>query len=1561
MRSKRRRGWIWAISLLAAAAVLAALLSSLFQLAVQAVPGYRQKVERQVSRDTGYPVEIGSMSLAWRGLQPTLDLRDVRVLPHAPSTVAPPTDRTQASSPGASAAATAASPAGAGSGQSQSRAPAADAAVDPHADTHAEANSPSTALAGSDLHADSHVNEKADKQADPKSESATRTPPGRALKPSAAVQTGVAASAEPLLHLAQLRLGFSLWRLVRADWVPVRAELRGLQLRADIDEVGHWSLHGFESQGGGDPSAAMRQLQRLKRLRLLDCELELHDVALPDQALSFRVRLADIQHRGNAFSVHADVQPPADMAASANLRGVLFGDLGEPASLDGSWTLSIDQLRGWPWLTQAFAADAQLRLGDARLSFDGTLKQGNVSSIEVRASAAEVAALRGDQMLAQIRKFEMHSRAQPTAQCWKAEISNLELDGARGHWSAGPGHYECTHDENGLAVAGDMNLLRLDDLAPWLGLWKDLPASAARVRDLRGDLHEVHIGTLPPDIADRGEPRTYVQFGARLEGGGLAGDAQATTLSGLNGRLQLDNDSGTLELDHTALQLALPETFQQALPVDALTTTLRWRHEGRDWHLWTPQFDWRLVGTEGRGQFDLLLAPNAPPHLSISADFSSADATLLKPYIPLTWKPHTRDWLSTALVKVAVPKAHLLLEGAMQDYPFTEPGSGRWALDLQLADATLAFSPNWAPIEHLQGLLALRGNGLSVDGSSAQIGGAQIDRVRAVIPDFHDAQLTVDGSVHGEGARFYEVLRASPLHQRLSGLLDKTDIAGAARLDLHLDMPLADEQQTRAHGRVGLDGAALTVHGLEQPIRSIVGNVDFSGEGVTADGVAGTFYKHPLTVDIHPQAGVPTGVLEAGTQLELDDSDGLASAYVPPWLRRHLSGSTQLTARLPLGGPEEGKLTIASDLRGVVSTLPPPLAKGAESALPVSAHLGSDAQASLRLGLEVADVMRVGLRFGDSAGGVRGVEMRLDGGAIPRAAADGIVVSGAPAELDLAPWIPFVTDIGAEGNPSDFSPAPGARKSLAFLSADLRPQRLLYGDFVVLQPHLHARPTEGGFRVDLDGESAQGSIDWSKVDSGHLTARLQRLKFEALPPRGDAAVNESAGNTAPPFAPSRAPTLDLRCDDLQAGDAKLGQLQLRTSRVIHGQQLDDLQLRGGDLQLDANGQWRRADDASSAELALSIEGGNIGAVFTAFGYPQTIAAKQTNARAALAWAPDPSGLRWQQARGDIELDLHKGDLKSVEPGAGRALGLFSLYALPRHLLLDFRDVFAKGLSFDQLAGKFALGDGQARTDDLEIKSPSLRVVMHGRIGLADRDYDEHVTVYPDVTTGVTIAGGIAGGPLGAGIALVAQEVLGKPFNKLSQFSYHVTGPWDNPQIKHGEAHKDECPEEVPADAKKPTDAQGKACSPRTERPAKTPADMPNEAPTTTPADGSRAAPVSGAPTDSGPAAATAPASEPTTMPPLAPTRAPASSSSAAPTTVNVPADAPASAPASAPANAPVGSSSASPASSSPDAVQTPATIQSPSSSSDTAPKPVPPTRKDDSPSSSSASPAESAP
>jgi len=106
-----------------------------------------------------------------------------------------------------------------------------------------------------------------------------------------------------------------------------------------------------------------------------------------------------------------------------------------------------------------------------------------------------------------------------------------------------------------------------------------------------------------------------------------------------------------------------------------------------------------------------------------------------------------------------------------------------------------------------------------------------------------------------------------------------------------------------------------------------------------------------------------------------------------------------------------------------------------------------------------------------------------------------------------------------------------------------------------------------------------------------------------------------------------------------------------------------------------------------------------------------------------------------------------------------------------------------GLGFDKIKGRFILVNGDARTNNLYLESPSSRLDIAGRVGLGKEDYNQLITVTPNSTESLPIAGALAGGPVvGAAIYLV-QKIAGKTVNKLAGYQYRVTGSWDDPIIK----------------------------------------------------------------------------------------------------------------------------------------------------------------------------------
>src|SRR5207248_3104628 len=134
-----------------------------------------------------------------------------------------------------------------------------------------------------------------------------------------------------------------------------------------------------------------------------------------------------------------------------------------------------------------------------------------------------------------------------------------------------------------------------------------------------------------------------------------------------------------------------------------------------------------------------------------------------------------------------------------------------------------------------------------------------------------------------------------------------------------------------------------------------------------------------------------------------------------------------------------------------------------------------------------------------------------------------------------------------------------------------------------------------------------------------------------------------------------------------------------TAHIDHGQRIRVLRLEGSGLDGGIEGEWQRREGRSSATLKFDVSSKDPPGVLRAAGYTPNLDAKRAHVKGTLAWDPAPQGLDWRRARGAVNLEFQDGQLRAVEPGAGRVLGLLNFYALPRRLTLNFRDIWSKGL------------------------------------------------------------------------------------------------------------------------------------------------------------------------------------------------------------------------------------------------------------------------------------------
>jgi uncharacterized protein (TIGR02099 family) len=1171
---------------------------------------------------------------------------------------------------------------------------------------------------------------------------------------------------DEVLSAQRLSLGFSFLRLATGDFTPTQIELSGLSLAVNVADDGKVSIVGLDNINQNSPAdydKLLREVARFRRVRLSNCQIELTASQLPDQTLNLTLASAQVSQTLTGLEAEAEISLPAAYGKSIDLDAAVEGDVARPETWNGVFNVSSRQLQPQPWLRPYLLPGTRVAVDGGRLDLHGNLQAGHVTTVEARAESDTLLIGRAGQNVT-AKSLDFLALASAGAEGWQFDIKRLQFDDE--DQLRGSLHYAALPQGAGYELKADADVLRLTRLAPWLAYLREPPQALTWVARVGGEVDRLVL-RLHHDADDLRYSLLATLKDASLKpGGGPVG------FSGLTGDLSADENSGRFRITGSGLKLELPHALRNPVPFEQLTGEARWSRRADGWQLEVPAFAWKVQSIAGSGQINLLLPAEEgrSPELNLSANFSAGDANQGKPFIPLIWHDNLRDWLDRAIVGGRVPHGQLEIHGPLADFPFGQRKTGAWKLDLDVINGNLAYLPDWPSVEQIKAHLTFAGAGLDIQAENGSVLGNHVDKASARFADLSTGLLQVDASVSGETARFYDFLRNSPLKKTLAGLVDNTSASGPAQVAVHLDIPLRDAVHTTVAGNVALDGVQLRYKALQQPISEIQGSIAFNNTGAQANKLSAKFEDVDITARVLPRANTH-GVVAADFSYALNPDGSGISAFVPAMLRKFISGSAHWSAELPLGA-EDTTLSLSTDLQGVAVVLPQPLGKSPDETVPLSVVIGSGAadgathvHANYRDRLDT-DIALV--NSGDSSGQrVRGVNLQLGHGIAPAAGGDGINIGGDVDAVDLGAWSGVLGEARGSG--------------LALHQAELHAGRVVYMGQSVRDVHAVFVPDPSGWATRLDGTGAEGDLVWRDAAGGSLNAALKHLAVDFL--NVGVPQDGAAGKSGNIFDPNQFPLIDIACDQLGVNGFDLGKLALATQRVPGGQRVERMTLSGGKTTLNADGWWKREKSLSSAALKFDLQSQDSAATLKAFGYSPSLDAKQSKFSGDLNWVSEPAGIAWAQARGRINIDVKNGSLRAIDPGAGRVLGLLNFYALPRRLMLDFHDVVNSGLGFDTVTGDYDLADGAAVTNNLDIKGPSLTMEVRGKIGLATRDFDQKVTVHPDVSTGAVIGATLVGGPAAGALVLLAQQVLGKPLDRLTQFSYHLSGPWDNPKVE----------------------------------------------------------------------------------------------------------------------------------------------------------------------------------
>jgi uncharacterized protein (TIGR02099 family) len=1208
------------------------------------------------------------------------------------------------------------------------------------------------------------------------------------------------AAGQPALSLPSVEVALSWWTLLSGQPKLHRVHLDSptLTLRRDAAgtlRLGELALNA-PGDPAGDPGPVLDWLLAQPHLSIRNARLAWQDALAPESAFTLDRLNLDVDRHWGRHRASLQADPETALASRLDLRADLLlvkANRGLQASgkvyaQTARLDLGESRRRLARWLPAHAKAGPEAGLLAARAWIDLEVNRPIGATVDLRAVDAVVRT--GEAAAVTFRRLSgrLSYGEDPTGLRFEARQLTFETRDipmrAPADLTLRLGYLGQTKDVGQIALtARQVDLGVMTTLAEQLPIDRAFKAQLGRFAP-RGELREADVRW------QRAAPLAPASVAFKVSAHGLAINPVDALpgVSGLTGRASGSDLGGEISIDSRALTFSVPQLIESPLRFDRAEAQLRWSRarpgDALEVAMQRVRLDSPALLLEASGKYRSLpqSRDRSPGHLDLKGRVLRADATQIETFLPRSINP-VREWLKGAVRAGRVETAEVLLNGDLWHFPFADPRHGVFKVDARLTDVRLKFLPDWPIVEDVRAGFSFHNAAIMVKADSARIFESAWGGLTASIPSLvaEPPVLAIRGTATTSAQDVYRLLRESPLAEGPGGVTRVLSLSGKGQLDLSLQVPLVAKgiaDAVKVNGRYRfLDSTAAVSQALT--LRRVEGELTFSERGVNAPLITGQMFGLPATVRLSTN---DARVVEANIEgrARTGDLDFLLS----PALLKPLSGEAAWRARLTTGS-EGTQLRIESQLVGVRSEFPAPLAKTATESLPLRIDFARLGQSDEEIRISVADRMRAALYRDFPAAQqpvVKSAMVRLGSGSLESLARPltGLWISGNLPFLDYDRW----REITRTPEGGSTASNPNAEAGLELKGVDLALGRIRA--FGYEYPALSTRLTreEQVWTGKISAPDIDGTLTWDGLAAGGrgaLTARLSR--FHLLPATADAPARiEDAVASGDPL-----PALDIVAESFRLKQQWLGKLELSARPSGSEWLIERLRLATGHASVNASGGWRQTAGGPITRLALNAESGNLNATFAQFGHGDTLKRGTGTLKGTLLWPGAPHDFSLQALSGEIKVDWREGQFAKMEPGLGKLLGLISLQSIPRRITLDFRDVFSDGFAFDRISGDIRIARGILLTDNFEVSGPAAFVAMSGEVSLSQETQNLRLRVVPEVGEGVALAASVIGTPVLGLTTLLVQKLLQNPLNRIVAFEYQVTGTWDNAVVSRAGA------------------------------------------------------------------------------------------------------------------------------------------------------------------------------
>jgi len=1004
-------------------------------------------------------------------------------------------------------------------------------------------------------------------------------------------------------------------------------------------------------------------------------------------------------------------------------------------------------------------------VGDLSVWLDGTGVQANQGTMQLAFAGLRVRGIDGEDD--GYDNIELTAEWSRLDEGWTLSLNNLDVARDGRLWPSGTS-LDMSVLQNGAGsrvLELRTDFIRLEDLSPLVPMLPDIEMTRRWVELApRGELTEVDLRLArgPGASWDYSAAGSFSQVGVLPTG-------EWPGITSLTGEVRADTRSGRLALTTRGTRIDWPTVFPEFLEATELDGILVWR-QGRD-GLRVVSDDLILSNDDVTTRTTLELTypmDDTSPVLELASSFSDFNVGAMGRYLPAgIMVPGAFRYLDRAIVGGRVSRADVSFFGPVRAFPFDE-GEGQFEAHVQIEDGSMAFAEGWPEALGITGTIDFLNAGYVARGS-ARVLGHQSENLTVAIGDMRDPVLTVETQTTGPLEDVFRFLNEAPLIARHLG----PDFArleargGIVNVTLDLGLPLLDRSAYNLNAALEVVDGEIAVEGFGPSASNIHGILSLEEESVSGVGIEATLLDGPVTVSVGlPEE--PGYVANVAFDGEINVEAVETNFDLP--LEGRLLGQTRWQGSVLLPATtltqvrrEPLRISVGSNLFGVALRLPEPLTKSPYE--PTNFRLDFVFSESDRLDVsgQVGAARRFALSFRNREGELsfRRGNVRFGGDYPLLPPRDGLTINGTLGELGLEEWWDFFRGEVSGGAFSDV--LLGSNLEIADLSA--------FGQSLG-QTNVALRQDPAQWRLDVESDPVAGTITLplNSVGRPQVVAEMQRLNIST---ENVAAATE--------WDPRDLPSVLLEAEQFGVGQRHFGTLNADIQADPLGLRLASFQTQAESFSIEGSGGWFDGGQGPTTRLALTLDSYDVATTLEQLGLDPITEAVAGDVTLSVSWPDTPSADWTKSISGALTLRLERGSFLNLEPGAGRMMGLMSITALPRRLALDFRDVFNRGMVFDEVSGDFLLIDGDAYTDNLLLTGPVADIGVVGRTGLRDQDYQQQAVVTAEPGKILPTMGFLTGPQVGAAL-LIFTQIFKEPLKGIGRASYCVTGNWYEPSV-----------------------------------------------------------------------------------------------------------------------------------------------------------------------------------